>query len=233
MPFSFTPYLNWRVLLPFQDMLRYHNRQSQFHRPQERRALTAGEVLPSQSSASQAVSESFYNYFPSLNTKKQQVLEERRQEYFEYLQKKVSFCLSSISLVIINITSLQTSPTTNNDQGDPEMAHNESDSVDEQRKYEKERLAAQFQKSKQKSILNYQIVEDRNRRVEEEALLKKQEYYNELKKQIEEQKKRQEAQKRMEKLEDDIIDRWLTFVGGKLCRLVFDEGFFSNIHETT
>lgn len=83
----------------------------------------------------------------------------------------------------------------------------ESESVDELRKYEKERLAVQFQKSKQKSILNYQIVEDRNRRVEEEAQLKKQEYYNELKKQIEEQKKRQEAQKRLEKLEDDIIDR--------------------------
>lgn len=195
-------------------MLRYHNRQSQFHRPQERRALTAGEVLPSQSSSSQAVSESFYNYFPSLNTKKQQVLEERRQEYFEYLKKKVSCGWSSISLWIINKTSFQTTPTTNNDQGDPEMTPIESESVDELRKYEKERLAVQFQKSKQKSILNYQIVEDRNRRVEEEAQLKKQEYYNELMKQIEEQKKRQQAQKRLEKLEDDIIDRWLEFVGG-------------------
>lgn len=79
--------------------------------------------------------------------------------------------------------------------------------MDEQRKQEKERLAAQFQKSKQKSILNYQIVEARNRRVEEEAQRKKQEYYNELRKQIEDQKRRQETQKRMEKLEDDIMDR--------------------------
>lgn len=79
--------------------------------------------------------------------------------------------------------------------------------MDEQRRHEKERLAAQFQKSKQKSILNYQIVEARNRRVEEEAQRKKQEYYNELRKQIEDQKRRQETQKRMEKLEDDIMDR--------------------------
>lgn len=32
---------------------------------------------------------------------------------------------------------------------------------------EKERLAAQFQKSNRKSILNYQIVEERNKSVEE------------------------------------------------------------------
>lgn len=46
----------------------------------ERRAMTAGDQA-------QSVSESFYNYFPSLNTKKQQVLQERRKEYFDYLKK--------------------------------------------------------------------------------------------------------------------------------------------------
>ena len=42
--------------------------------------------------------------------------------------------------------------------------------LDEMRRMEKDRLAAQFQKSKQRSILNYQIVEARNKRVEEVRL---------------------------------------------------------------
>lgn len=54
---------------------------------------------------------------------------------------------------------------------------------------------AQFQQSKQKSILNYQIVEARNRRAEEEAQRKKQQYFDDLKKQIEEQKRLREGQK--------------------------------------
>lgn len=59
------------------DLLRVH----QAHMMIERRAVTAGEQPQSSS-----VSDSFYNYFPSLNTKKQQILEERRKEYFEYLK---------------------------------------------------------------------------------------------------------------------------------------------------
>lgn len=72
---------------------------------------------------------------------------------------------------------------------------------------EKDRLAAQFQKSKQKSILNYQIVEARNRRAEEEAQRKKQEYHDELKMQIEEHRRRSEARKTLDKMEDELLNR--------------------------
>lgn len=48
----------------------------------ERRAATAGEKVPQSS-----VSESFYNFFPSFNSDKQQKLEVRRQEYFDYLKQ--------------------------------------------------------------------------------------------------------------------------------------------------
>lgn len=161
-------------------MIRNHPVLLQAHRQHQlvehRRAVTAEKPQP--------VSESFYNYFPSLNTKKQQILEERRQEYFEYLKKQ--------------------SPRPTHEEV---RAQNVSDDHAEQRKMEKDRLAAQFQKSKQKSILNYQIVEARNRRAEEEVQRKKQEYYNELRKQIEDHKRRQQEQKQMEKFEDDIVNR--------------------------
>lgn len=88
------------------------------------------------------------------------------------------------------------------------IEHPDSD-LDERRKLEKDRLAAQFQTSKQRSILNYQIVEARNQRVAEEAQQKKQEYFDDLKKQIEDQKRRQEAQRQLERMADDIIDRWV------------------------
>lgn len=92
-----------------------------------------------------------------------------------------------------------------------EYTENPDSDLDERRKLEKDRLAAQFQTSKQRSILNYQIVEARNQRVAEEAQQKKQEYFDDLKKQIEDQKRRQEAQRQLERMADDIIDRWVGF----------------------
>ena len=53
-----------------------------------------------------SVSESFYNYFPSFNPKKQQTLQERRRDYFEYL-KKVRNCqefLMTVSPLMILLT---------------------------------------------------------------------------------------------------------------------------------
>lgn len=129
----------------------------------ERRAATAGEKVPQST-----VSESFYSFFPSFNEDKQQKLEVRRQEYFEYLKqvRVTGKCKETGIIIQIMLFQIKTSSPTMTTTPRCELPTLDG-SLDEQRRMEKDRLAAQFQKSKQKSILNYQIVEARNQRAEE------------------------------------------------------------------
>lgn len=129
----------------------------------ERRAATAGEKVPQST-----VSESFYSFFPSFNEDKQQKLEVRRQEYFEYLKqvRATGKCKETGIIIQIMLFQIKTSSPTMTTTPRCELPTLDG-SLDEQRRMEKDRLAAQFQKSKQKSILNYQIVEARNQRAEE------------------------------------------------------------------